>query len=266
MAARGVQSVMRDLGYPAVVAIVLGAGLVGACLAGLVRRLVRLEVLRHHHDVGSAVFLQLGVVFAVLLAFVFSEVWGEYNSAGLSIDQEASSLNGVVMLSHSLPAQARQRIGALMRSYLDDVVMHEFPDMRQRRSSNVAEDAFQALWSGVAGLPQQADGGAVVTRMDQLMAVAHQSRDMRIYEMSKSVPMLLWALLLVFAGVLIGFLLFGAVEYVLSQMLFTGVFAACLAFILLLVQLLDFPFEGPLRLDDGPYQETRGKIIALSRD
>ena len=266
MATQGVQSAMRDLGYPAVVAIVLGAGLAGACLAGLVRRLVRLEVLRHHHDVGTAVFLQLGVVFAVLLAFVFSEVWGEYNAAGMSIDQEASSLNGVIMLSHSLPPQSRQRIGALLATYVDDVVMREFPDMRQRRFSDAAEDAFQALWSGVVGLPQQGDGGQVVTRMDQLMSLAHQSRDMRIYEMSKSVPILLWALLLVFAGVLIGFLLFGAVEYVVSQMLFTGVFAACLVFILLLVQLLDFPFEGALRLHDGPYLETRGKIVALLRD
>ncbi len=265
MAVRGVQSAMRDLGYPAVVSIVLGAGLLAACLAWLTRRLVRLEVLRHHHEVGSAVFLQLGVVFAVLLAFVFSEVWSEYNAASSSIDQESSSLNGIVMLSYSLPPQSRQSVGTLMQRYLDVVVMREFPEMRQRNVSDTAENAFQALWSGLAGLPAgQAEDRLVLTRMEQLMAQAHQNRDMRLYEMTKSVPALLWVLLLAFAGVLVVFLLFCAVEYVVSQMVFTGVFAACLVFILLLVQLLDFPFEGALRLGDGPFQETRAKVAAMS--
>ena len=265
MAAQEVQSVMSDLGYPAVVGIVLGAGLVAASLAWLTRRLVRLEVLRHHHEVGSAVFLQLGVVFAVLLAFVFSEVWSEYNAASGSIDQEASALNGVVMLSQSLPSDARQRIGPLMAAYLDEVTMREFSDMRRRRSSDAAEQAFQTLWSGVADLPvEQGQTRVVLARMEQLMAQAHENRDLRIYQMAKGVPALMWVLLLAFAGVLIGFLLFCAVEYVISQMLFTGVFAACLAFILLIVQLLDFPFEGVLRLGDGPFQETRTKIVAVS--
>jgi Protein of unknown function (DUF4239) len=267
MAVRGVQSVMQDLGYPAVVAIVLGAGLVAASIAWLTRRLVRLEVLRHHHEVGSAIFLQLGVVFAVLLAFVFSEVWSEYNAASISIDQEASALNGIIMLSQSMPPQARQRVAALMGTYLDDVVMREMPEMRQRQASAQAEQDFQGLWSGIAVLPAgQSEDRLVMGRVEDLMAQAHQNRDMRIYEMTKSVPPLLWVLLLAFACVLVAFLLFCAVEYIVSQMLFIGVFAACLAFILLLVQLLDFPFEGPLRLDDGPFQETRAKITALANE
>ena len=264
MAVRGVQSAMRDLGYPAVVAIVLGTGVVGAGLAWLTRRLVRLEVLRHHHEVGSAAFLQLGVVFAVLLAFVFSEVWSEYNVASGSIDGEASALNGIVMLSQHLPPQARQRVGTLMATYLDDVLMREIPGMRQRRSSEQAEQEFQALWSGVAAVPvAEGESQLILSRMEQLMAQAHQNRDMRLYQMTKGVPMLLWVLLLGFTAILIGFLLFCAVEYLVSQMVFIGVFAACLVFILLLVHLLDFPFEGVLRLDNGPLLETRAKVAVL---
>jgi hypothetical protein len=46
------------------------------------------------------------------------------------------------------------------------------------------------------------------------------------------------------------------VEYILSQMLFAGAFAASLAFILLIVMLLDFPFEGVLRLPSSCFLGT----------
>jgi len=47
-------------------------------------------------------FLQLGVVFAVLLAFVFSEAWGEYNEAAQAVDLEVSAMHGVAMISATL--------------------------------------------------------------------------------------------------------------------------------------------------------------------
>lgn len=69
------------MSYLVAVAIVVASALLGAGAPLLVRRRVSLEALRSHHEVGSYVFLQMGVVFAVLLAFVFSEVWIEHNSA-----------------------------------------------------------------------------------------------------------------------------------------------------------------------------------------
>jgi hypothetical protein len=47
----------------------------------VVRRASGLDAHRQHHEIGNPVYLQIGVVFAVLLAFVFNEVFGEYNSA-----------------------------------------------------------------------------------------------------------------------------------------------------------------------------------------
>src|SRR4029077_19234369 len=44
----------------------------------------------HYHEVGYAVFLQLGVIFAVLLAFVFNGVWSDYNTASRAIDSECA--------------------------------------------------------------------------------------------------------------------------------------------------------------------------------
>ena len=63
-------------------------------------------------SVGSVVFLQLGVVFAVL-AFIFSEAWGQYNEAAQSIDLEVSAMHGVGMVAATLrPAQASTILAA----------------------------------------------------------------------------------------------------------------------------------------------------------
>jgi len=70
--------------YAVAISIILISGIVAAVITGLLHRLIEVDLRRHHQDAGSVVFLQLGVVFAVLLAFVFNEVWSEYNEAAKS--------------------------------------------------------------------------------------------------------------------------------------------------------------------------------------
>jgi hypothetical protein len=254
---------VANLSYPGLAAIVLGAGGLAGFLAWLTRRLVHLDVLRRHHEIGNAVIQQLGVVFAVLLAFVFSEVWTEYNSAASAIDRECNALNGVVILSAALPPASRQQMKALLDAYARDVVAAEFPAMLERHESSAAEAAFHALWLGAVGLPaERAQDPAVRDGILSLIAIAHQNRDLRLFEMARGLPGLIWLLLLFFVAVLVGFLLFFGVEYVASQMVFTGAFAACLAFVLVIVHLLDFPFEGVLRLQPTGFQATLARVVA----
>jgi hypothetical protein len=255
---------MADIGYPMVAAIVLGSAALAAALAWLTRRLVHFDVLQRHHEVGGAVFLQLGVVFAVLLAFVFSEVWGEYNSAATAMDQECGALNGVVMLSMALPEPARRQLKPALANYVGQVLSSEFPSMLNRTPSGGAEDAFQTLWGAVARLPVQVGvDGATRAQLMSMLTTAHQNRDIRLFQMVRAVPPLLWLLLISFVIVLVGFLLCFGIEYVISHMVFTGLFAGFMAFILMLVQLLDFPFEGALHLTSGAFRETFQKIAAM---
>jgi hypothetical protein len=204
----------------------------------------------------------MGVMFAVLLAFVFNEVWGEYNTAASAVDEECGAMNGVVILSTALPSEDRQRMTTLLRSYTDAVIAKEFPSMASRESSQDAAVAFEALWLGATALPQ---GATVRDRILTLLGNARANRDMRLFQMGRGLPGLIWVLLLSFVVALAGFVLFFGVEYIFSQMLFAGAFAASLAFILLIVMLLDFPFEGVLRLPPDCFQRIGQKVTALSR-
>ena len=110
------------MSYTELGGLVLGTGLVAAFTCALLHRIVHHDTFRRYHEVGYAVFLQLGVIFAVLLAFVFNNVWSNYNVASQAIDSECGSLHGIAILSDRLPSPARGVILEELRLYLTTVL------------------------------------------------------------------------------------------------------------------------------------------------
>jgi hypothetical protein len=219
--------------------------------------MVLLDALRRHHEIGSAVFLQMGVIFAVLLAFVFNETWGEYNAAAEAVSRECADLRVAALLSGNLPRDSQEITKALIMSYLNAVIDDEWPDMAQRRESGRAEQRLRQLALGVTRLPMT-DPQVTQTRDEiaMLLRSAEQHRETRLFQMRSGIPPVLWVMLLSFSTVLISFLYFFGMENIASQMGFTAVFAAALAFLLVILKMLDYPFEGAMQLSSAPFQET----------
>lgn len=242
-------------------AIASGAGAFVLCLA--LHAVVPREKFRRFHDVSYAVFLQLGVVFAVLLAFVFNGVWSEYQIAATAINTECGSLHGVAILADRLIKPERDAVLREMRVYLATVVNQEWPDMEHRRASNQAVAQLQRLWGTVETLRDE--DSAARSQMLALLADAHQSRETRLFQMTQGVPALVWVMLALFAAGLVGCMLVFAAEGSLIKAVFIGCFASCLAVSLLTVHMLDYPFESSLHLPSADFQETLAKVDALIR-
>src|SRR6516164_8103893 len=120
------------MSYTELGVVVLGAGVVAAFICALLHRIVHRDTFRRYHEVGYAVFLQLGVIFAVLLAFVFNNVWSIYDVASQAIDSECGSLHGVAIQSDRLPVPARAMILNDLHAYLTTVINQEWADMQRR--------------------------------------------------------------------------------------------------------------------------------------
>jgi hypothetical protein len=240
--------------YAMAVAIVLAAGGLAALLTLVVRRTVRIEALRRHHEIGSAVFLQMGVVFAVLLAFVFNQVWSEYNAADEAITRECGSLRIAALLADNLPGDAAQGMKALIATYISSVINDEWPAMANRQDSIITETRLRELALGAMRLPGT-DPQAAQTRNDilALLRTAAQHRETRLYQMVAGLPLTLWFMLLAFSLILMAFLFFFGMENVRSQMAFTGVFAGSLAMVLVILAMLNYPFEGAMALQSTAF-------------
>jgi uncharacterized membrane protein len=76
----------------------------------LVQRLVPSSLREEHNDVAGFIFAVVGVMYAVLLAFVVIVVWQDYEAAKGTVESEANELAGVYFLADRFPDPERARI------------------------------------------------------------------------------------------------------------------------------------------------------------
>jgi hypothetical protein len=137
------------MSYPELGGLVLGTGLVAAFTCALLHRIVHHDTFRRYHEVGYAVFLQV-------LAFVFNNVWSDYNIASQAIDSECASLHGIAILSDRLPSPARDailddlRAGHRQAAFVRLGISASWPDLPSSagshiRSNNRAENSHQVV-------------------------------------------------------------------------------------------------------------------------
>jgi hypothetical protein len=251
------------LSYTELGGLVLGTGLVAAFICALLHRVVHHDTFRRYHEVGYAVFLQLGVIFAVLLAFIFNNVWSNYDVASQAIDSECGSLHGIAILGDRLPSPARDAILGDLHAYLTTVLDREWPDMQRRHESRAADARFQSLWQTVETVNTDPADSQIRGQLLSLLAGAHQSRETRLFQMTQSVPGIIWSVLIVFACTLIGCMLVFAAEASISKSVLVGVFTSSLTLALLTVHMLDFPFESALQLSSRDFSNTLEKVERL---
>jgi hypothetical protein len=251
------------MSYLAAALVVLIAAAVAGVASYIVSRVVPLEVRLHHYAVGSQVFLQLGVMFAVLLAFVFSEVWAEYNTADQAINGECGALHGVAMLANALPNAAGKPVNRAIAVYAQTVVDKEWPLMAQRQRSPEAVQDFRVAFDLAGGLHSTAASDvAIQGQVMTLLSEAHAYRETRTFQVTLGLPVAMWVVLSVLSVFLIGFVVFAGIEGP-GHILFASTFTGCTVMVLVLVRLLDFPFEGALALSNADFVKVLGEISSM---
>jgi hypothetical protein len=255
------------MSYAAALAIILAASLAAAAATILAQRRVDLDLRRRSHDVGSVVFLQLGTVFAVFLAFAFSQVWSEYNETQIAIDQEVSALHGAAIIASTLPPPADTAILSAQRAYIESVVGQEWPVMAARRAADPGTSGkFVALLREAVNLrltdPDDRDKKSSILA---LLAEAHVHRETRLYEAGAGAPAALWSVLIAFTIMMTLFVSLSQIQSERVAVAISACFAAGLVSILVIARLLDYPFEGATALGPADFVALIGKISDLAR-
>jgi hypothetical protein len=253
------------MSYTAALLVVLLIAIAAAVATIIARHALDLDIRRQHHEVGNPVYLQIGVVFAVLLAFVFSEVWGEYNVAAQAINGECGALHGAALLAHGLPDQQGQGVERAILDYTQTVINKEWAALGYRDASSEAVSAFEVIVEAAAHLNIARPGDAAVqSQMLALLAQAHAFRETRSFQAARGLPVVIWLVLALYALVLVAFVLFAGVESLVGHLLFTVVFAVSVALVLILVRMLDYPFEGALTLSNADFVTTIEHVRSLT--
>jgi len=211
----------------------------------LIRRRVALERLRTNNEVAGFKFAVIGVLYAVLLAFVVIIAWERFHDAEKALAVEAAAAATIYGLSPALGEPGATELRTRVAAYLESVLDVEWAAMGAGRWSPDTTRALRKVYESVVryrpGDMRDADlQQELFHELDRLT----EGRRERLVMSEGTVPGVIWFVLLLGAGLTISFTFFFGTENVITQSLMTGVLAALIFSAILVVIAIDRPFTG----------------------
>lgn len=238
-----------------------------AAMAGpfVVRRLVSLERLRGNNEVAGYKFATVGVLYAVLLAFVVIVVWEKFSQAENEVANEAGAAATLYRLWDGFGASEAE-LAAATTAYLTAVIDDEWPAMAAGHESPKATEALNGLYARLLAA-RPGDGhstdltGEALYQLDQLT----EARRTRIVMTAGNVPDVVWAVLFGGAALTVGFAFFFGTENLRAQAVMTGALALLIFAALLVVVAIDRPFAGTVIVEPDALADVLGDFGGVQR-
>jgi Protein of unknown function (DUF4239) len=224
--------------------IIVGGFVLLTIIVGyLVDRFAPREVRIAHNDLAGFILAVIGVIYAVLLAFVTIGVWERYEQAESRSFDEATNLAVVYRDADAFP-QSRE-LRQTVRAYTEAVINDEWVRMRHGGQSKEADALLERADAIVRSLP--VDGPRrqdVHEQMLQAINEAQADRDTRLAEDATGIDPLLWVVLIVGAVLTVGFTFLFGFRHSLMQQLMTGSLGLLIALVLYLTVSRNYPYRG----------------------
>ncbi|HEY0615866.1 MAG TPA: DUF4239 domain-containing protein [Candidatus Elarobacter sp.] len=234
----------------------LAAALIAIAGHVAVRRRFQSVDFRAHNDVGGIVLGVVGGLFGVTLAFIIAIVWQEFDGTAQRVAVEAGAASDLWHVARGLPPPLDREVRSSLIAYADLLVRDEWPAMRNGRSSSAAEAVLTRMFEDVArARPAEAGAGTAQSAALGYLGALHDSRHRRIDDNNSGVSTFEWTILVVGAAVIIALCYLVGLPNLRTQLLMTGVVAAMIAALFVLIFELDYPFRGDLSISPAGWQE-----------
>ncbi len=229
-----------------VVLAMLGSGAaIAACAAHILfRRLVPYNKLVAHNNVAGFMIAVIGVIYAVLLAFIVIVVWEQYNDADARYGQEVAAISDMDSYARTLDEPQRTAVRAMVRHYIRLMIEDEWPAMHTGGQSAAASQVLADLSTSIEGPRPTAFRAALIQdQMVRALRTASDNRQRRLSDNQNTLPQVMWTALLAGAVVTVGFGFLFGVQNFRVQLAMTGSVALLIALSFTLLIELDFPFR-----------------------
>jgi hypothetical protein len=213
-----------------------------------VRRLVGVDRLERNNEVAGFIFAAIGVVYAVLLAFVVIAVWEKFSEGQTTVAREAAAAAALFHYAEGAEPEAAALHDRLV-VYLKLTIEKDWPAMAADSEEPETARALDALYRAAmalnrTGARSTADMSEVFTQLDNLTL----ARGVRLHLSTGLVPDVIWVALFAGAGVTVYFALFFGSPNELAQIAMTAILSILLTTGLVVIISLDHPFSGPVHI------------------
>lgn len=241
----------------------------GLSLLGLYifHRMVDVHMRREDTETVGLTYAIVAVVYAVLLAFIVVDVFDAFSKGEEVVTAEANKVSTLLLDASGLPPQMGSVVHADLEKYLDIVTKSEWPS---QRTGKLDTAVFEPGWTVVAHLDallasfepatlgQNVNKGEMLHGMNDLI----KARRTRILAAKAHLPVVVWEILLLGGAVSVAYTyLFGAHSFGIHLGV-TGLIAATIALVFVLIIALDYPFRGEVSVSDAPFVGVRSTATA----
>jgi len=252
--------------------LLVGLTLIVYSVAGIlvVRRFVHHSVLQLHHEVAGFIFATLGVIYAVLLAFVVLIVWEQFSKAEENMAlEEAVALSIYESIENYPSPEIATRLRTLFVAYVQSVLTEEFPQLRAGKTDPYVNETFTALIRSVRQInPANQDEQHALSQLQGDVRELAKYRAERFLANVQSIPRVVWRTLILGALVTIGYTFLFGTEKLIPQLIMNVCCGAVIAMVLVVIIELDNPFLGEVSIEPIGYQtilnRAAGKPLSLN--
>ncbi len=247
--------------------LVVGAAMLGAMTVELVvRRLMPLDRRRGQNDVAAAMFSVIGVLYAVLLAFITMLVWEGFNTAKGASFQEAAAIANVWHLAANLAGPTGETLRGETIGYARAVVDREWPAQASGKHADAGAAPLDALHRAVTGM-RPATPAEINLHAALLAAASHleDTREARLLAADTTLPAIAWTVMLLGAAITIAFASFLRAPSLAMHLAMSAALALSGALVLVLVIALNNPFRGDFRVSTDPFNRVIARMATEPR-
>ena len=243
------------IGVAAVVLVVLAAALSVLALY-LFRKSVSFEISKGHNEIAGFVFATVGVLYAVVLAFVVFAVWERYTASQEAVAHEGAVAVAAYRDTQEFPEPRRTQAQLALRTYVHTVMDKEWVNHGQVLAHSTP-DALNPVWAIYRQAEEQAgaDGASLDQARDHLYEV-EIARHERHLSAESSLPDIFWVILVLGATSTLFFAFLFDMGNLRVQGVLTALLAGLMAGLLFLVVSLERPFTGPVQVSKAPLQHA----------
>jgi hypothetical protein len=214
------------------------------------------SIRRAHNEVVGFILAVIGVIYAVLLAFIAVAVWEDFGKADALVQTEANLVGNLYRDTVGLPDPLATGLRHTLFVYAETVVQDEWPALAAGRVEDAA--GWQLLDKFYLSLAQlrASDPGfqAIETEMLRSLNALYDARRGRFHAAGDGLPPILWWNLIAGAGLTILFsYLFGVPNFTMHAVM-VAMLGASIALVLSLIILLDNPLRGQNHVSSAPFE------------
>jgi hypothetical protein len=224
----------------------------------LFHQLVRVDVRRAHNDLAGFTIGVIGVLYAVLLAFIAIATWESFSKASDIVEAESDYAGGIYLDTQGLSQTKGQPIRDAVARYVSVVINQEWPIQRAGKMPDEGWKPLRDINTAIATVQPQNLGEAVIqAEMLKAWNELYQTRSTRLSGVEGHIPDVVWWIMFLGAAITTGYTYFFGYENFAMHMAMTATLAATLALVMVLIIALDWPFRGEISVSPDPFIMTQ---------